>query len=456
MSGASTDRRREPLSAAERRAVAAIVVVGALLRIAWFVATKGEPPTDWVVQGDQYGYYFYGREIAEGGGYTNYLTGEPTAYYPVGYPLLLAGLFFVALHTPVTDDLLLVAGVVHVVMSVATVWFTFVVGRRLLGPGAGLLAAAVLALWPNMVFQVSSLQLETSFLFFTMGAVAVAVDHDWRAGPASRRRMLAFGGLLAASALIRPFSVWVLVGLAAAAFGVAGGRRNWRASGRVVATTLVWPVLVLLVVFAPWTMRNMAELDAFVPTSTNTGDGLCIDRDLEATGAFRWADHEYCADPALGEVERNRESTRLALEFVREHPGRELLQIGRRARAAMTSDIDGLEAVDDLGPSFDQLDDGAFDRYADVANGYFRVVLWLALPGLVLAWVRSPRPERWITGSMFVGLLLIPLLLYGNPRFHVPLAPFAAIAAAATVTSLIAVLAGARAGSPARRTLAAE
>jgi hypothetical protein len=349
----------------------------------------------------------------------------------------LAALFFVPLHTPLADDLMLVAGVAHVAMSTATVLCTFMVGRRLLGPAAGLVAAAVLSVWPNVVYQVSTLQVETSFLFFTMAALAVILEHDWRSGPPGRWRLLAFGTLLAASAMIRPFSVWVLAGLAVAGFVAAGGRAaGWRSAGRAAARVLAWPVLVLLVAFLPWTIRNAVQLDAFVPTSTNTGDGLCIDRSLDADGRFRWADHEYCADPAAGEVERNRESTRLAIEFVREHPGRELVQIGRRARVMVETDIDGLEAVDDLGPGADGIDDDDFDRLADLANLFFRVVLWLSIPGYVLCWVRAPRPERWIAGSLFAGLLLVPLLLYGNPRFHVPLAPFAAIGVAATLTFL--------------------
>ena len=55
----------------------------------------------------------------------------------------------------------------------------------------------------------------------------------------------------------------------------------------------------------PWTIRNAVRLDAFVPTSTNTGDTLCLDRFEGANGGFRWADHEGCADPELPEVELN-------------------------------------------------------------------------------------------------------------------------------------------------------
>ena len=99
----------------------------------------------------------------------------------------------------------------------------------------------------------------------------------------------------------------------------------------------------------PWTIRNAIRMDAFVPTSTNTGDTLCLDRFDGANGGFRWADHEGCADPTLPEVPRNSESTRMAINWVLDHPAREGLQIVRRAKLIFGSDNDGVLAVNTLG-----------------------------------------------------------------------------------------------------------
>jgi 4-amino-4-deoxy-L-arabinose transferase-like glycosyltransferase len=271
-----------------------------------------------------------------------------------------------------------------------------------------------------------------------MAALAVIVDHDWRSGLPSRNRLLVFGALLSISAMIRPFSVYVLVGLGVAALVVTGGlRTGWKQAARTVA----WPLVVLVAVFTPWTIRNLVQLDTFAPSSTNMGDGLCLDRNLDADGGFRWSSHDGCVDLSLGEVERNEGNTELALEFIRKYPGREVIQIYRRSGYMFSTDHDGLDAVHGLGPE-PQFPPDTFDRLRGVANGFYFVVLWLSVPGVVLAARKAPRPERWLVGSTFVGLLLVPLLLYGNPRFHVPLAPFGALGAAATVTTLAGVLAG--------------
>jgi hypothetical protein len=421
--------QRAPLTAAEKRWLAVIVGVGAVLRLAWLAYAHAEPPTSFLPAGDQYSYWYYGTEIAQGRGYVSFLTHDATAYYPIGYPAILAGLFWLADHTPFVDpDLMLVAGAFHVVVSAATVALTFVVARRLLGARAGLIAAAVMALFPNMIAQVTTLQLETTFIFLTLAALAIIVDHDWSSGLPSRQRLLAFGAVLAVSALVRPFSAPLLLALALAVLAVGAG---WRRALAVVAV----PGIVVVAAFVPWTIRNAVEMDAFVPSSTNMGDTLCIDRGDDVDGGFRWSTHDGCVDPALPEVERNSGNTRKAVDWVIDNPERELVQIGRRARLMFESDHDGFLATEMMG-SGPIYSDGARDLFTTAGDWYFRVVLVAAVAGLPLLW-RSPRPERRLVVTVMAALLVIPLLLWGNARFHLPLTPFLAISAAALAAAAV-------------------
>jgi hypothetical protein len=162
------------------------------------------------------------------------------------------------------------------------------------------------------------------------------------------------------------------------------------------------------------------------------GDTLCLDRNLDAKGGFRFADHDGCVDPDLPEVPRNTGNTKKAIRFVLDHPDRELLQIVRRARIMFGSDHDGIEAVQTLG-SGEFLDPDLVDVAEPVADGYFFAVVALAVVGLAGFASRERRPERLLVLSGLVGLLVIPLLLWGNPRFHLPLAPFLVLSAALAV-----------------------
>jgi 4-amino-4-deoxy-L-arabinose transferase-like glycosyltransferase len=410
------------MTAAQRRALVAILVAAFALRLGWALGVRPEAPWDWADSGDQFSYYHYGGEIARGRGYVSYINGHATAYYPIGYPALLGALYFIALHTPITNDLMLVTALFHVVLGTVSVLLAFVVGRAMAGVRTGLLAAAVLAGFPNLIYQVSSVQLETTFIFLVLAALAVIVTHDWAGGPPSVRRLLAFGAALGVAVLVRPFAAVLLVGLAGALIAVGV---RWRR----VALLAAVPVAVIVVMSVPWTIRNAVQLHAFVPSSTNMGDTLCIDRNLDAKGGFRFADHDGCVDPNLPEVERNTGNTKKAISFVIHHPGRELLQIVRRGRIMFAGDHDGIEAVQTLGAG-KMLTPRTVDATQTFADLYFFGVLALAVLGLPTFVRRDGRPARLLALSGLVGLLVIPLLLWGNPRFHLPLAPFMALSAA--------------------------
>jgi 4-amino-4-deoxy-L-arabinose transferase-like glycosyltransferase len=414
------------ISRPEYRWLLGITVVAFGLRLAWLTYAKAAPPTSWLGAGDQYSYWYYGNEIAAGRGYVGYVTHRPTAYYPIGYPAALAALFFVVLHAHLPGDLMFWAGLMHVVFGTATVALVFFIGRRVFNPTAGLVAAALLAVFPNAIYQVTTLQLETAFIFLSTGALAIIVLHDWSHGLPSRNRLLAFGFVLGLSVLVRPFSVWFLVGLFLAALAASAG---WR---RAFTLTLM-PAVVVVGMSIPWMIRNEIRMHAFIVTSTNTGDTLCLDRNMTAYGGFRFADHDGCVDPGLPEVPRNAGNTRKAISFVIHHPAREALQIARRAKFEFADDHDGIEATETLG-SGPFLRAGVRNVLSDAADWYFFIVLGLAGLGLPLllgaAWKRS---EPRLVLVALTALLVIPLLLWGNQRFHLPLYPYLVLLAAAVV-----------------------
>ena len=75
-------------------------------------------------------------------------------------------------------------------------------------------------------------------------------------------------------------------------------------------------------------------------------------------------------------------------------------------------------------------------------------MLGLSAVGLVLVARRSPRPERRLVLVGFGAMFVIPLLLWGNERFHFPLLPFMAVFAGATIAAVFDVV---RSGHASRR-----
>jgi 4-amino-4-deoxy-L-arabinose transferase-like glycosyltransferase len=415
-----------PLRTALDRRLLLILGVALVLRLAWGLWAATSSPTGPFTGGDNYSYWYYGRAFAAGEGYISYTSGVVTSYYPIGYPSLLAGTFWLVDRLPIPGGDADVVAVLHAVLGTATVWFTYVIGRSVGGRRLGLVAAGLVALWPNLVLYTPTFALEPAFMAASTGALAVAASHDWDVGPPSLRRSAAFGLALAISVAIRPFSLPFLVAFAVA---IVATRAGWRTALRCTGVA----ALVVLVSLVPWTIRNAVALDALVPVSTNLGDTACMARFPGSDGGFSFTDHEWCADPALPEAERNQRNLRMAIRFVREHPAEEARLVVRRFRGMMAHDHSGLDENEAI-RGRDRFLGGARRAVTTLADAWFAVVMVGAAVGLVLlmrGWRR--HPVRALVVISTLTFLAIPLLLWGNTRFHVPLAPLAAVAAARLV-----------------------
>lgn len=391
------------------------------LRLGWVLVATRVPV--FLESGDAYSYFFYGRQLANGGGYLNLDgSGRATAYYPIGYPAVLGAIFWFvgALPLPDSDFALAMAGTVaNAVFGAASVALLWVVVERVAGRRAATAAATIYALWPNAIAYAATLQLETAFTFASLAVLAIVAttraDERWP----SWRRLVVFSAALGLSSLIRPFSLPFL--LIPVIQLVAR-----RAPLRVLAVSAAALLLPLVVVLTPWTLRNARAMGAALPFSSNLGDTLCIDRFAGANGGFRFAD-EGCADPRAGEVERNRESTALALDFVRRDPGREALQIVRRSRLILGSDHDGLDVAERYGRALLLRGTAGTVARAVADVAWFALLAAAVVGALVALLVPSVRrAEVLIVGLPLVSLFGTAALLWGTPRFHAPFVPYLA------------------------------
>jgi 4-amino-4-deoxy-L-arabinose transferase-like glycosyltransferase len=405
---------------------------------AW--ASRGAPTA--LVITDQFMYWFHGQNLAHGRGYIAYLTRTPSAYNPVGWPLMLAGVFAVTGALGLDRYDVTAAVLLQMTLGVLIVWLVHQLAAAALGRRIALVAAWLVALWPSQIAAVATFSIESAFTASYLAALLILVKHDWSAGAPTTRRVICFGLAIGLSAQIRPFSMPMLLASGVALL-VAG--HGWRAAlkGTAVAAACA------LVVFIPWTIRNAVQMDAFVPSSTNLGDTMCMSRFPGSDGSFAFAVHEWCADSTLPEVERNSANMRAALRFVRDHPGEEVRLVGRRFARMMAHDHITLdEVVNNWGVTASSRTH--LPVLAWTADVYYWTMMALAVPGIaVLVRDRRRSPTVAVLGCAAITLLVIPLGLWGAPRFHVPLLPLLAIAAATTVVQLAAIVAAPRSARPA-------
>jgi 4-amino-4-deoxy-L-arabinose transferase-like glycosyltransferase len=424
--GAEPVVRAEPVGRAERAfrpAVAVAALVGLALRVVWgrWVA---RPPQGLV---DPARYLGYARAIADGHGFIEPWSGFPTAYYPPGYPWFLGIVTWAG--TPLTDDLPLLVAMVQAVLGAASVVLGALVARRLAGPRAGMVAAAGLALYPNLIFHAGAILGETLYITLFLTFLVVGLGRSWPRD-LTNRRALAAGVVLGLAVMVRPISLAVLPLVVAVWWWSLRDRgRALRVGGLLVAGVAVCIV--------PWTIRNAIRLDAFVVLSTNTGDNLCIGHAPDATGAFsadEWCatDHRFLDGPPA-EVGADQEKTRRALEAILEDPGREPWLLWRRFwfMWVRDGDHDGVIAVQSyrLDPFLSRSTEARLAYTADVAY-------WLVLAtGLVgtAGLLRRRRPEDVLLVGAAVLTALVPLAFFGDTRFKVPVIPLLIIAAATLV-----------------------
>jgi 4-amino-4-deoxy-L-arabinose transferase-like glycosyltransferase len=418
-------------------ALVAILVVAAVVRGLWVAFVTRDP----VGTFDPAVYFAAADDISEGRGYNTatgaggglrfqMLPAEPTAYFPPAFPFALSAVFWLVRHTPLPDDLPRIATAFNAALGVGAVALVYALGRRLLSVGVGLAAAAIVALWPNLVFHTGTIFSETLFIVLMLGALLVVAWRPWPEGRLSTSRLAAFGGLLGLAALTRPPALALLIAFALAVW--AGGV-GWRRA--LVQTGIV--LLAVVVVVLPWTIRNAVQMDAPVAISTNLGDNLCIGHNPDATGAFQLS--RFCGGPRAStprreEILRNRANIKEALDFAVDHPVRELELIGLRAKFMVVGDHDAIEAVEYYGTDR-FIAPGLRSALVTAADAWYYVMLALALIG-VPSFVAGRDPRRLMVLFSLLALLLAPLLFFGGPRYHVPAMPLVALLAGVTLVRL--------------------
>jgi 4-amino-4-deoxy-L-arabinose transferase-like glycosyltransferase len=417
----------------EGRHLAIAVAVGFVLRLAWGLYAMRNVPHDWVAQGDQYSYWYYGNEMAHFRGYIGYETGSATSYYPVGFPVLLAIVYWLGLHTPLPNDQPLLTMGLQLLLSVLSIVLVYFIARKVFNHRVAIIGAWIVALFPSLIAGVGTYSLETAFIFSMLLCVAILLDHDWTR-PMSRRRLLWFGVALGCSVLIRPFSAPVMIGLAVAVWVAT---RSWRSVLRHVG----WAAVTFVLVLTPWTIRNEVRFDHFIPISTNLGDGLCMSRYPGSNGGFAWSTHQWCADSSLPEAERNPANTKAAIRFVLNHPTEELRQIPKRFVLMMKVDHTAFDESLGNGSNV-SMPAGPRDALNLWTDIYFHLSWIVSLVGVGLlfsGWRKDVihGPRKAVVAMATLGLLIVPVMLWGNPRFHTPLLPFLAILDGATVDWLL-------------------
>jgi 4-amino-4-deoxy-L-arabinose transferase-like glycosyltransferase len=398
--------------------VSIIVVVSVLARLPWVLIVHAMPTSD------SYFYFLGAKSMAAGHGYS--VLGHPTAFFPVGWPGFLAGLFVV------TGPSFAAIEVLNLVLWSVSGCLVYVLGRRLGGRTVGMVAGILMAIAPTVT--VYAMRASSEGLFVPLLLIVCLLLSGRPETPSVRRAALA-GLFLGAAILVRSTAellplvlpLWLLL------------RRPRRESWRAALVLAAVSGLVLV----PWAVRNQVAMHSLT-LSTNGGYTAWIGANPRATGGFVSHHPAWGIDSAAAEVAQDDTLTNEAVSFVVHHPARWLSLVPAKFGYLMSwgpgpikNALQGQTGADPRVGFYDRRLDPTAKAFIDRAlNSQWAFSLWhylywaLGVVGLFLAaWRRRPTAG--------IALLLVAFwivfhvtLVHGEPRYMLSVTPLVAPALA--------------------------
>lgn len=439
-----------------RRFVPAVMGCALLLRLAWVIwmNAAGMHQTS-----DAAWYMERAVSIAQGHGYA--IDGVPTAYWPVGYPGFLAIIVGIAGAHPFA------AMLVNVALQGCMLLLAYLIARRLfaserIARGALLL----LAIHPNGIAYSSLLLSENLFLPLMLLATLLLMKEReglyWG---------IAAGIVYGLASLVKPQALFLPV-LTIAALWLTGRKearlRSWWRPALVVNAMMILTVL-------PWTLRNHGLYGVHGIISTNDGINLLIGNNPGATGGYIIPTIDESMLQLMtvdaDDYRKNMQERIMAIDYIEHHPfetaatlPRKLWHLYRADAEGFTLNMRGMgdpvrsmivrEEGKDEGPKDRieyRLDESSPNAVALRALKIIAQIYWVILCaavalGLILWWsgrlarhgIRAP----WLPFSIILYFTAIPLVYFGDGRFHAPAIPWMAMIAAAGVGMSLTVYRG--------------
>lgn len=385
-------------------------LLAALLRVAWLRAVP--PAVAW----DGEIYERTASRIAAGMGfvdtYNNLPPFAPTAFYPVGYPAMLA------LARVLLGPGLWVAGALNVLAAAVTTAAVFSLSRRAWGTAPAHLSAALYALSPGAVLYTSTLMTET--VSAALLVVAIALAEAFSRGRPSRFALCA-GLVFGVAGLVRPQTLLLAPVVALLS------SPSPRLADRVRTMALVGVACVAVVL--PWTIRNCRVLDGCALVSVNGGSNLFIGTDPEARGTYRDLRRGEGCGPVLTEVAKDRCYGDLAVRRIAAHPLRWVSLMPAKLQALLDYEVSPAYYLRDAG----SLSEATAGRAARWLTAFHRLVCALALLSLLARRGPMPRAAALCLGAV-AGSLAVHAVFFGGDRYHMVFLPLLAVIAGAVLS----------------------
>lgn len=384
-------------------ALLAIAMIALAVRVGYVLGAKsGEPPV-----GDQIYYNAQANTNADGNWFQDAFDGQPTAEHPPLTALVLTPVSWVSARFDDRANNVMAHRLTMALIGVLVVVVIGVLGRTVCGERAGIVAAAIAALSPNLWINDGLIMSETlatlavalalllTYRFIRRPTMATAVVTGLACGLAAMARQ----ELL----LLLPVTVLPVILLTRT---LPPRKRVALATGAVLATVAV---------AGPWVVWNLTRFDEPATFSTNDGITICganHPRTWYGSGTGLWA--LDCALYKTPEGDRSVTSSALrdrGFEYASDHLERLPIVVVARVARVWSLYAPGQMATYNTGEGREEW-----------ASWLAFAAWWLMVPfaGLGIVNLRRRRVRLWPLLSQFVIVTITAAVIYGLLRFRIP------------------------------------
>jgi 4-amino-4-deoxy-L-arabinose transferase-like glycosyltransferase len=382
-------------------------------RIGWMLAVDAAPMSD------QLWYFERAVGLLNGDGYA--VQGQPTAFWPVGYPAFLAGLF--AVFGPDVE----VAKAANLVLSAVAMAFVYRIARHATGSEGAARAALMLAvLYPTLIFYTELLYSELLFMALLLAGIDLLPS-----AAETRRRWVT---VAAAGVCFGLASLVKTQGLLLPALLVGGALVLRRIGFRQAVLTGLIAYAACLAVIAPWTLRNWVVLGQPVLISTNGGFNLYMGNNpWNRWGGYMWPAPKEFMDATENlnilkaipdEIALNAKLNGLAVDYIRGNPVEAAKRVPYKLYQFFRFDVLPLTQAE-VGAKRNGQDVHALvTAVAPLAEIWHWAMMWSAFLFPVMFWLARRPAEAALAGFVPIAYFgAITAVFFGEPRFNLPLLP---------------------------------
>ena len=363
-------------------------------------------------------YHDFAKHIAAGDGYIR--NGQPTAWFPVGYPMFLSILYrLFGVHATVGQ-------LANIIISLLIVLSTYCIANRLFSSSVARLSSLILAIWPNFSAYTGLLCSDLLFTAFliAMLAVLICMKQD------KSLPFILIGLIFALATLTRTGIALFIIPVMLYLFFNRENNSIHKFSLRLAIL-----IIASLIIFAPWWIRNYQVFDRFIPLSTNGGFNFWLGNVQLAQsndpGAMDmiWPDTEY---------DMSSYGYKIVWDKIKQNPLKFIYQIPIKTINLFILDISGWRWLQKGS------DPKGFPFLIAIALSQLYYMLMIVCTGIGIFFTGKHFSKYFRMGHYLMAVTLcywvgIHCIFFGKDRYHLPLVPLIAIYAAYGIISILEI-----------------